>query len=1444
MSSTMTLTSIQTEMPSFEPVSRKLLSSLVESDVLKSDETMKSSVPSNEKASPLLKQALNTCAKEVSDFTCFDEIELDDEGKLAQSFMERTLTRDQIDSYNDLLDVQIPNIISQRVIRLDDDTHVAFTEPRYVLPYVTDQNGKWRVLYPQNARRERRTYDTVLNVTLEHRRNDTGELVAHPDGRSVISNVEVGRIPVMIGSNKDNLTVHHIYEDAEKLLQKGECPYDPKGYFIVKGVEKMILIQENLRSMRIMTTRKKDEHICQITCRTIKGSVIVKLLFDKHTRSINIFLRSFPKDVTVPVFQIFRILGMTKIEDIVNSILQYVKESHKGKVKMHLQNTARKASLIQDDFTSIYMNALYVPSKKDNQRPLRGHDMERKVYDSIRSDLFPHIGMKEPQTDAEFDQITNAKLSMLSLMIARYTEFLTGLRPLDNRDSWCNKTLILAGYKMQQLFRTLWDNMLNDVDAKMPAADKDRTIESVKRYIKPSIITKDLSSSLSSNQWGATGRSRAINVTDIVDRGESVLAFPDQILRINAPVNRQGLQMEARSVQANQHGYIDPVATPSSMAVGLVKNKAIGCEISIQRSDTLIRLYLESDNLVHSKPSAEHPDICIVNAHPLGWCNGELTRNILLNRRRKNEIYHDTALIHIKDDSEFHVYTDSGRPIKPLIIMKNDIPLTWSIKEKSFDKLCELGVIEWMDIMEAMTHCSVAYSMSLIRKIQGETKSLQMRHSALEKKLTDMDPTSSEYNDLNNQLEHIALQLVRLGRKRYTHVDIDPNLAFGSSSAVIPWSENNQSPRNSFQCLHEDELVLMANGERRAIKHLKNGDKVITIDPKTCLSSETEIHSYFRVRANENGKEVYQLTTTNGRRIRATGDHRFLTARGWVELQDLDIDSDLVAIHHTAVAFVMINKIKLIEDAWVCDFTTRSDNHSFVAGDGFVTHNCSMGRQAMGNNHSNCDMRFPTTGKYMVYPTAPIAATQAHKMIGLDALPAGRNVIIAVMTTSTNEEDAITVKREFLDRGAFDYVVVHSYDTIVKNPTKISNGNIIEQLVVPDDTFPRNRYCYRHIGENGIARIGSVIEPGDCLISKVSIVRKTSKGVRNTVKYRKVDVSVYANMWEHGVIDDVRISHNESMEKIVELKVAIYGRPTDGDKAASRQAQKSTMRIDRCEKDLPYTRSGMTPDIIINPHAIPKRMTIAMFIEIIACKLAALLGIRINATSFKDKKVDDFCEMLEILFGYSRSGEETLYHFTGKDILKCKLMIGPIYYQLLKHQVGAKYQFRGEGNRSLLTRLPNAGRDKGGGVRFSEQECGATLAHGAPHFLKNRTLDTCDVHQAVVCLSCNNFAIVDLTQDDIICRVCGEKRFGVSEQAYTQTLLSRYCAAAGVQMLPIYSGSKPLETADAGNPDDVFSDDDNKDDDEEAEDAEDLFAEDISDEEDDMEVSDEDYFDD
>lgn len=1181
------------------------------------------------------------------------KIETDYQGRLARSYIKtRGIASDQIAAYENFLDVQVPQILAHRVIRMDDDTHVAFINHRYTLPYIEDINGKGRVMFPQTAREEYRTYSTTLRVDLEHRRNDTGELVYDPRGRSRISDVEIAKIPVMVGSSKDNIVVHQIDKDRHKLLQMGECPFDPKGYFIIKGgVEKMVLIQECLRAMRPMITKIKKDYVCLITCLTIIGSIIVKLSYDKKCRSINIFLHVFQgKESNVPVFQIFRVLGMTNTDEIVDYILQFVRDEVKSKVRMHLQGSIKQVNSISDDFTTIYLNSMFVSNKK-KRKLLKGYDMVLHVYNSIRDALFPHIGSRPAQNREEYDKIIESKKMLLALMVARYAEFLAGVREADNRDSWPNKRLILAGPKIKQLFRTLFDRMVDNVRNNISDRSKVKqpTLESVRRNISPATITDDIVNSFTSDQWGASKRTRKANVTDTVDRGNSPISAPDQYLRINAPTNRRATQVEARSIQPDQHGYIDPVATPSSDACGLVKNKAIGCEVSIKRDDLIVFEYLNISGMVHNKRSVGHSDLCMLNARPLGWCDGKTTRLMLLKRRRSHEIDHDVALVYKPKDKEFNIHTDGGRVMKAFIINDNNgVPLIFKpgMIDLSFDRLCELGIIEWLDIWEAMNHFSIAYSISLIKKIIEQQNILTYRLKLLQmKKLRSNDRTSAV---IQRQIETISLELTRLNRKKYTHVDIDPTLSLGAAASIIPWIDRNQGPRNSFQS--------------------------------------------------------------------------------------------------------------------------------------------SMSRHAMGQNHSNYNLHFPTTGKYLTYPQQSIAATQMQAQFGLDDLPAGHNVVVAVCTDPDNEEDAVTVKKEALERGLFNYQVVHSYSTIVRNPIKISNGEIVEQLTASGLPFQRHqKEDYQHIGDNGIAKVGSVVKPGDCLICKVKIVKCTTKGANSKVKFHRKDSSVYVDLWESGIVDYVKVTRNSNNEQIIRVRVAKSGRPIVGDKVATRQGQKSTIGRILPEKDMPYTATGIVPDIILNPHAIPKRMTVATPIEILTSKYAAMSGTRVNATPFREFPIDTYRNMLSMLYGFPDSGEEKLYFFSGEKVLNCSLMIGLSYYQLLRHQVLSKYQFRGEGTRHLLTRLPPQGRKKAGGIRFGEQELQGILGHGAVNMLRDRSLYTCDAHTVVICRSCNNVAITDIARDMILCRVCGGTEFGTCVQAYTLTLMSNYCATVGIKILPSYA---------------------------------------------------------
>merc|ERR1712166_238294 len=213
--------------------------------------------------------------------------------------------------------------------------------------------------------------------------------------------------------------------------------------------------------------------------------------------------------------------------------------------------------------------------------------------------------------------------------------------------------------------------------------------------------------------------------------------------------------------------------------------------------------------------------------------------------------------------------------------------------------------------------------------------------------------------------------------------------------------------------------------------------------------------------------------------------------------------------------------------------------------------------------------------------------------------------------------------------------------------------------------------------------------------------------------------------------------------------------PQIGDKFASRHGQKGTCGMTYRQEDLPFTREGTVPDLIVNPHAIPSRMTIGHLVECILSKRGALNGQTGDATPFCGQVVEDIAQDLHDL-GYQRYGNEVMYNgFTGKKF-EVMIFLGPTYYQRLKHMVGDKMHSRGRGPVQILTRQPTEGRSRDGGLRFGEMERDCMISHGAARFLKERTMDVSDKYRIHVCDKCGLICEAKLGENTFFCRICEE----------------------------------------------------------------------------------------
>jgi DNA-directed RNA polymerase beta subunit len=610
------------------------------------------------------------------------------------------------------------------------------------------------------------------------------------------------------------------------------------------------------------------------------------------------------------------------------------------------------------------------------------------------------------------------------------------------------------------------------------------------------------------------------------------------------------------------------------------------------------------------------------------------------------------------------------------------------------------------------------------------------------------------------------------GRQRpnYTHCELHPSLMNGVLGVNIPFSDHNQSPRNAYQCLWEEEPVVMADGSRKKIKDVHVGDDVMTFDPMTMKTFPTKVvHQYTR----ETDKNIVKVRTETGREIITTDDHPYWTNEGWKcprdftehtkcgflaclnnqyfihkkereWLRTLNADKDY---YSQGDAVFMPVSVEPMPNCRIADITVESDTHCFFGGDGFAVHNCAMGKQAVGIYMSNYNQRIDTIGHILNYAQKPLARTKLSKITHSENLPSGVNAVVAIMTyTGFNQEDSVMINQSALDRGLFSSTYYKSYkDQCNKNH---STGEE-EVFTRPDakTTAHMKPFHYGKLGEDGFVPKNTAVDHNDIIVGK--IMPQKIQGVI----YPK-DASLYMKANDTGHIDLNYQGVNADGYRFCKVRLRKYRKPTVGDKVSSRHGQKGTIGMVYRQQDMPFSKEGIVPDIIINPHAIPSRMTIGQMMECIMGKACCQLGTMGDATPFNGATVEDLAEVLES-YGMERYGNEVLYDGRTGVQITTEIFMGPTFYQRLKHMVEDKMHTRGgNGPVVMLTRQPAEGRARNGGLRFGEMERDAIVAHGASAFLKERMLDVSDNYRVFVCRKCGMLCIANPEKNIYKCTHC------------------------------------------------------------------------------------------
>jgi hypothetical protein len=440
-------------------------------------------------------------------------------------------------------------------------------------------------------------------------------------------------------------------------------------------------------------------------------------------------------------------------------------------------------------------------------------------------------------------------------------------------------------------------------------------------------------------------------------------------------------------------------------------------------------------------------------------------------------------------------------------------------------------------------------------------------------------------------------------------------------------------------------------------------------------------------------------------------------------------------VYKNNYAFIPIVEITKELDGLVSDIEVESENHSFITSYGFASSNCAMGKQAMGVYATNYDNRMDKTAYVLNYPTRPLVETRIMNLIHLNKIPSGCQIHVAIMThTGYNQEDSVLINKGSLDRGLFLATIYHT--------EKDEDKNIIRDEIIrckPDKTKTKGiKYGnYEKLNAHGFIPENTLVENRDVIIAKIVPIKENRNDPTKTIKYE--DQSKTFRTIEETYIDKNFTGRNGDGYNFAKVRVRTLRKPVLGDKFSSRSGQKGTCGNIIPECDMPFTKDGLRPDIILNPHAIPSRMTIAQLKETLLGKVLIELGLFGDATSFGNLDIKTIStELLKL--GYESYGNEVLYNGLTGEQLESNIFIGPVFYQRLKHMVNDKQHSRSIGPMVNLTRQPAEGRSRDGGFRIGEMERDVMIAHGAAKFCRERLYEVSDKYSMHVCRKCGLIA--------------------------------------------------------------------------------------------------------
>ena len=1227
------------------------------------------------------------------------------------------LVKEQIGSYNDFINNWLPTFLMQNKITVSNSERELTLEiincsvckpARYV-----NRQGR-RPLTPADARSN--DYNYMARLYIDFRIVDNNARINQKE-EYIESKVCVGGIPAMVRSKVCHLNGRSPGEAATM----GECPHDLGGYFIIRGGERVVIPQERPSENTIFVFNENSASSTKDLIRAEVKSTIDQRYFPIKASSVKL-----SKELSlrvylpygrrpIPIGVIFKAFGVVKDRDIQKCLLDLDEESNEDFVNI-IANSLRESSkvLTREDAIRAVANSINIhidPKEYGTSTipdTIKDNFKLKYAKDLLNRDFLPHVG-NDP----------TKKLRYLSLMVQKLLAAYRDPRLLTDRDSLLSKRLDLVGPLMSQIFRHWFLQLIRDIKQQFGRILTNSTQEQVigisraqdiRRIITKNPIEKKLSHALSTGNW-QTGRSSNANsskkgIAQVLQR----LSYPgylSHLCRVNSPLDASAAKnVLPRKLHGTQVPKICPAETPEGAQVGTVKNKSLMLSVTIETSSAPSVYCLQKLGVIDigdTSPEQVHAMTkVIVNGDLIGLIENELKVERIVSAMRyfklTGTLNKTISIAWHTDFNTLNILTDGGRYTVPYYRIDEDNHFV-------------------------LDHWIQAYN------------NLGLTPEQITNKLDFHKLTTAMPADMLGTLDN---EDVKAFNSPKAGDDFKFNIA---KQAPIEYLDTDQDSTLNFcdipEKLYDGQTFRV--GTDGFYGHLTNSIKTLTPDLEPGNYPEILEEMLSNVKdpiAKLFGQIVKGLYVIDAK-------HRYvlLTTDTGVELTGPQSIAVININRHICGEFIRYTH---------CMFHPAQIHGVIASNIPFSDHNpsprncyqSSMGKQALGTFVTNYHIRFDTMANVMTYPQRPVTQTRTAKYIGLDKLFHGYVSMHCISTYSGyNQEDSLIGNGDSAKRGAFNSLFYRTYVSQLRRIT--TNGDGEETFEVPpaEGTIGRrlgvagaNRYhaivtTAKKSGKPELPALGSILTSGDVIIPK------TKNVYRNEVMLHS-DNSVTVRASEGGVVDKVIPSEdnpndeNEEGYKIIKVRVAELRQPILGDKFASMSAQKGTLGIQFNSADMIKSSISGCPDTVMNPHAIPSRMTLGQLLAAACSLLGILTGEFMDCTPFTEFNKEEVYDKLRQL-GYDYGCEQYMYNGWTGDLLGT-IYYCPTYYQRLKHMVKDKMHARDTGPIQSLTRQPAEGRSKGGGLRVGEMERDALIAHGLTMLLREVFCESSDIFELYV----------------------------------------------------------------------------------------------------------------